>query len=128
MPASVGSHRSKRDCNCQQTALRGEFPPLAFKPLQRRVRAAVPEVPLCTAQPADTWAFVAVRQPPDYLFEILYQHGEVKPVEYPSMSRKLSRSFANWGSQIIGQLLLCLHVRKRLIGSRAGQSLAPADP
>src|ERR1700739_396813 len=52
----------------QQTGLlgrviRGAPPVRALKPLQRRIRAAVPQVPLCTAQlidqRVDTWPFVA---------------------------------------------------------------------
>ena len=33
------------------TAIRGEFPTQALKPLQRRIRAAVPEVPLWGSRP-----------------------------------------------------------------------------
>ena len=68
------------------TAIRGEFPTQAFKPPQRGVRAAVPEVPFGPAQPIDQRVgaspVVPSLQPFDHLFEILYPHGDVKPVEY----------------------------------------------
>jgi hypothetical protein len=46
----------------------------------------------------------------------------------PFYEQEVVKAFRQTDSQIIGQLLLCLHERKRVIGSRAGQSLAPADP
>jgi hypothetical protein len=46
----------------------------------------VPEVPFGPAQPIDQRVgarpFVRSRQPFDHLFEILYPHGDVKPVEH----------------------------------------------
>src|SRR5471032_3713263 len=69
-----------------EAAIRIEHPAQAFEPPQRGVGAAVPEVPFGPAQHidqhVDTWPFVAIRQPLDHLFEILYPHGDVKPVEY----------------------------------------------
>ncbi len=47
------------------TAIRGAFPAQAFKPLQCRIGAAVPEVPLCIAQPIDQRGrHMAVRRGP----------------------------------------------------------------
>ncbi|SEI22783.1 hypothetical protein SAMN05192544_104484 [Paraburkholderia hospita] len=89
------------------TAIRGDFPAQALKPLQCRIGAAVPEVPLCPAQAIDqrvnTWPFATVRQPLDHLFEILYPHGDVKPVEYSLATIAKVELGAAHGVAAIGQ-------------------------
>ena len=82
----MNSSQSGQQPGLLEAAIRIELPAQAFEPPQRGVGAAVPEVPFGPAQPidqhVDTWPFVAVRQPLEHLFEILYPHGDVKPVEY----------------------------------------------
>ncbi len=45
------------------TVIRGDLPPQAFKPLQCRIGAAVPEVSFCTAK--SSWAWRTVSPPSD---------------------------------------------------------------
>src|SRR6202521_5853869 len=54
--------------------------------------------------------------------------GLVKQVAHTFYEQKVVKAFRELGSRIIGQLPSAPPVREARIGSRAGQSLAPADP
>ena len=54
-------------------------------------------------QYVDTWPFVAVRQPLDHLFEILFPHGDVKPLEYTLATIAKVELGAAHGVTAIGQ-------------------------
>src|ERR1700674_5573536 len=54
--------------------------------------------------------------------------GLIKKVAHTFYEQKVVKAFRELGSRIIGQLPSAPPVREARIGSRAGQSLAPADP
>jgi len=65
--------------------LRAQIPAQAFQATQRWKGAAVPQVPLGAMQRLDqcgiAGAIAMCRPALDHLFEILYPHGDVEPIE-----------------------------------------------